>query len=95
MWSFEYQPWWSRESVSEMLDYIDILTHMTAQEDFTVILYISQDINDVLSQFSAFRICYSLFQSTLSNDLQGDPVDCYPPIWLQFCSMAVDPPLTF
>jgi hypothetical protein len=28
-------------------------------------------------------------------DLQGDPVDCNPPIWLQFCSMAVDPPLTF
>jgi hypothetical protein len=26
--------------------------------------------------------------------LQGDPIDCYPPIWLQFCSMAVDPPLT-
>jgi hypothetical protein len=29
------------------------------------------------------------------SHLQGDPVDCYPPIWLQFCSMAVDPPLTF
>jgi hypothetical protein len=24
----------------------------------------------------------------------GDPVDCYPPIQLLICSMAVDPPLT-
>jgi hypothetical protein len=31
----------------------------------------------------------------MKRDLQGDPVDCNPPIWLQFCSMAVDPPLTF
>jgi hypothetical protein len=29
----------------------------------------------------------------LQKHSQGDPVDCYPPIWLQFCSMAVDPPL--
>jgi hypothetical protein len=27
--------------------------------------------------------------------LQGDPVDCNPPIWLQFRSMAVDPPSDF
>jgi hypothetical protein len=29
-----------------------------------------------------------------NNDLQGDPVNCYPPIQLWFCSMAVDPLLT-
>jgi hypothetical protein len=26
---------------------------------------------------------------------QGDLVDCYPLIWLQVCTMAVDPPLDF
>jgi hypothetical protein len=31
----------------------------------------------------------------VGRDSQGKPVDCYPPIRLQFCSMAVDPPLTF
>jgi hypothetical protein len=45
-------------------------------------------LNDVSSTKGSAYICLK-FQSPI---LQGDPVDRNSPIWLQFCSVAMDPP---